>query len=76
MIYKLLEYLTSYSTPKENKNISLISLYDQLEALMKLNCPKSLYFIYRNKDRIHQILYDSDQNLKLPPNLVDKGVYN
>ena len=76
MINKLLEYLTSYFTPKENKNISLISLYDQLEALMKLNCPKSLYFIYRNKDRIHQILYDSDLNLKLPPTLADKGVYN
>ena len=75
MINILLKYLTNYFTSKENNN-SLIKTYDQLEALMKLNSPKLLSFIHKNKAKIHQILYDNDQVLKLPTTLADKGLYN
>ena len=76
MINILLEYLTNYITQKENKNNTLISSYAQIESLMKQNFPKLLYFIHKNKDKIHQILYENDQILKLSPTLVDRGIYN
>ena len=71
---KLIEVLTNYFVPIKNK-ISPISTYSQIEALNFGN--ENLFsFIYSNKETIHQILYDNDQLIKLPTEIVDKGISN
>ena len=76
MINTLLKHLTNYFMPKEKNNKSVISSYTQIEDIIKLNFPKLLIFLYNNKEKIHEILYDNDMLLKLPSTLTDKGIPN
>ena len=74
MLAKLIELLTNYFVPMNNK-ISLISTYSQIETL-KFDNEKLLAFLYSNKEILHQILYDNDQLIKLPSEIADKGITN
>ena len=75
MINKLIDYLTNYFTPKEQK-ISMISSYSQIEALMKINNPKRLAFMYNNRVAVNNILYENDQMVKLQTKMFDMKLTN
>ena len=74
MLDKLVELLTNYFVPINNK-ISPISTYSQIEAL-KFDNGNLFAFVYSNKEALHQILYDNDQLIKLPSEIADKGISN
>ena len=59
MYLTLMEFLTNYFTPVGNNKFPLTT-YSDIEKLMKLNFPNLIIFIYKNKDEIHEILYDED----------------
>ena len=71
----LMEFLTNYFTPVGNNKFPLTT-YTDIEKLMKLNFPKLIIFIYKNKYEIHKILYDEDKVLKLPSTFAEKGIQN
>ena len=74
MLDKLVELLTNYFVPINNK-ISPISAYSQIEAL-KFDNGNLFAFVYSNKEALHQILYDNDQLIKLPSEIAEKGISN
>ena len=75
MFAQILNYILDYLTPKEEKT-SVITYFSQIEAILKTNHKKLFSFIYNNRDRIHQILYDEDQTIKLESILAEKGISN
>ena len=75
MYLTLIEFLTNYFTPVGNNKFPLTT-YSDIEKLMKLNFPNLIIFIYKNKDEIHEILYDEDKVLKLPSTFAEKGIQN
>jgi hypothetical protein len=50
---------------KNDPTIKLLSNYDEINKILRINEPNILRFIYINRDNNHQILYDSEKNISL-----------
>ena len=74
MFETLLEYLSSYFTPKNDSKIPLFSKFSQVQAFLRMDTKKTFAFLHSNRKDIHQILYDNDQMIKLNSEIADKNL--
>ena len=62
-------FLYAYITLKEsneiNKKLKVNFNYKELESFLKLNVPEIIKFLYFNKDYVHQILYDEENEISI-----------
>ena len=58
-----------------NPNFKLLSKYPEIEKIIKVNKPEILKFVYFNRKNIEQILYDSEEAIKINSNMV-KNISN
>ena len=58
-----------------NPNFNLLSKYPEIEKIIKVNKPEILKFVYFNRKNIEQILYDSEEAIKINSNMV-KNISN
>ena len=53
----------------------LLNDYSQIVSVLK---PKTNFitFLYNNKEKVHNILYNKDNNIKITDELLDNNLYN
>ena len=74
---KLIEKVSFNSIIKTKNDpfCHLLNDYPSIESLLK---PKTnfIIFLYNNKDKVHDILYNADNNIKITDELLDNNLFN
>ena len=71
----LLDLLLKSFLPNENKPF-VISEFSQIEKLKESNSSRKYEYLNTNKEKIHKILYESDQIIKIHSNIPEKTLVN